>query len=40
MTMTPTSTDGYVDVYNAGPKPVSVIADLSGYYFQYPNQLG
>ena len=38
MTVTQTSADGYIDLYNGGSKPVSVIADLSGYYFQYPNE--
>ncbi|MFC1420883.1 PKD domain-containing protein [Streptacidiphilus cavernicola] len=32
MTVTPVGTDGYIDIYNGGTAPVSIIADLSGIY--------
>ncbi|MEY9968177.1 hypothetical protein ABIA33_006257 [Streptacidiphilus sp. MAP12-16] len=35
MTVTPVGADGYVDIYNGGSAPVSVIADLSGTYYSY-----
>jgi hypothetical protein len=35
MTITQIGTDGYINFYNGGTAPVSVIADLSGTYFSY-----
>ncbi|MEY9965639.1 hypothetical protein ABIA33_003685 [Streptacidiphilus sp. MAP12-16] len=36
MTQTQTGADGCVEIYNGSGKPVSVIADLSGYQYTYP----
>ena len=35
LTVTPVGSDGYVDIYNGGRTPVSVIGDLSGTYYSY-----